>query len=180
MKNARIEALIYYIKLLNHFTFIKSTRTLFSATSIIDQILSVVENEINMLGKWDSIDSAKIGIVGQCLTLLYNLAFDNRILIILRDRNVVEICDKLSFMNDKTITFAASSLKVLLDGNFNEGGRYELYHLTGILVEYMSRSVKEPRQPYRGVRLNSVLKTLERMLNTGYLSLKIFVFYRNY
>jgi hypothetical protein len=167
---------MYYIKLLNHFTFITATRTLFSAKPIIDQILSIVENESEKIDAWDHIDNDKIGIVGQCLTLLYNLAFDNRILIILRDRNFVKICDRLSSESDKTIKFAAKSLKVLLDWNFEED-RYELGYLTGILVGYMSRSLKEPRQPYRGVRLNSILKILESMLNTGYLSLKIFVFF---
>ncbi len=118
------------------------------------------------------------GIVGQCLTLLYNLAFDKRILIILRDRNVAKICDELdSYSSDKTMKFAARSLKVLLDWDFEVEDTYALYNLTRILVEYISRSVKEPRQPYRGVRLNSVLKILESMFNTGYLSLKIFVFF---
>jgi hypothetical protein len=180
MESARIEALMYYIKLLNHFTFVKSTRTLFSGTPIIDQILSVIENEMYMIISWYQIDNTRTGIVGQCLTLLYNLAFDNRILIILRDRNVVEICDKLHSVSEKTITFAAKSLKVLLDWNLEDEDRDELDYFTGILVEYICRCVKEPRQPYRGVRLNSVLKILESMLNAGYLSLKIFIFYRNY
>ncbi|CAF2780056.1 unnamed protein product [Rotaria sp. Silwood2] len=44
-RNAHIEALLYHIKLLNHFALTPSTRKNFLTTTIIDEILQLLENE---------------------------------------------------------------------------------------------------------------------------------------
>ncbi len=161
-KNARIEALQFHIKILNHLAIIPLTRKEFLNTSIINQILLILEDEmlINNLGR---IDNEKIRMVGQCLTLLYNLAFDNQILSILTTNNGRSICYKLRLVDDKIIQFTSQTLRVMFDSKTVDD-LVNPHSLTKTYIEYIDRTVKEPRQPYQGVKLNCILKNLESKL----------------
>ena len=151
---------------MNHFALTPSTRKEFLNTEIINQILLILEDE-TLVDNAGCIVGAKIGMVGQCLTFLYNLSFDNQILSNMRSSNVLNICLKMRLVNNKIIQFASQTLAVVLDTNIVDT-IVEPHSLTKIYIEYMNKSVKEPRQPYQGVKLNCVLKNLGSMSKIGH------------
>jgi hypothetical protein len=161
-RNARIEALSYLVKLLNHFALTPSTRKEFLETTIIDEILSLLHHN-TLLGSDGKIIGTSMVMVGQFLTLLYNLAFDKQILSTMKVKNVLAICLKMRSETDKTVQFTSQALSIMLDPNISDDIP-QPNPLTKTYVEYMDKTVKEPRQPHQGVKLQGILKTLESML----------------
>ncbi|CAF1330516.1 unnamed protein product [Adineta steineri] len=161
-KNARLEALTCHIKLLNHFALTPSIRQDFLSTEIINQVLLVLQDQ-TLVDDVERIPDVNIGMVRQCLTFLYNLSFNTRILIIMRTNNVLQICHKMRLVNDQIIQFASQTLAVMLDANTVDR-IVEPQSLTKIYIEYMNKSTKEPRQPYQGVKLNCILRNLQKII----------------
>jgi hypothetical protein len=160
-ESARMEALSYHIKMLTHFTQTQLTRREFLKTSIIDQILSIVQDK-TLFDEEKSIPDAKLVVVGKALILLYNLMFEKEIASKLRQQNIMEICLKLRFSKDKTIHFASQILLITLDNNaYGNINKPDLLSKTSI--EYIDKSVNEPKQLYQGIKLDGLLKNLRSM-----------------
>ncbi|CAF4178083.1 unnamed protein product [Rotaria sp. Silwood2] len=121
-RNAHIEALLYHIKLLNHFALTPSTRKNFLTTTIIDEILQLLENE-----------------------------------------TLVQITGRIVDVKNKMIQFTSQALIVRLDSR-KVDEIVDPQSLTKFCIEYMEKSVREPRQSYQGIRLNSILRILETLL----------------
>jgi hypothetical protein len=158
-ETARMEALSYHIKMLAHFTQTKSTRREFFGTSIVDQILLVLQDK-TLFDEEKSVPDAKLAVVGQALILLYNLASEEEIASKIRRENILDICLKLRFFKDKIIHFASQILLIMLGNHV-----YEHIHKSDLLsktsIEYIDKSVKEPKQLYQGIKLDGLLKNLQ-------------------
>lgn len=155
-------ALSYHIKILNHFALIQSIRREFLSLPIIDQILSILE-DTSLIDPTERIADAKIGVVEQSLKLLYNLGMDDDILPMLKMKNVVNICLKLRSVKDNIISFMSQILLITLNEK-EFSNIHEPNVLSKISIEYIDKSVREPRQLYQGIKLNCLLKTLEGIL----------------
>ncbi|CAF1313171.1 unnamed protein product [Rotaria sp. Silwood1] len=154
-----ITALSYHIKLLNHFALIRSIRKEILSLPIVNQILSVLEDQ-SLLDTRGRIDDAKIGMVAQSLTLLYNLGVEPEILTTFKAKNLSNICLKLRVVKDKIIHLMSQMLLIMLDKNTFED-IYEPHLLSKTCIEYIEWSLREPRQVYQGIKLHHLLKHLE-------------------
>ncbi|CAF3609168.1 unnamed protein product [Rotaria socialis] len=159
IKAARMTALSYHVKLLSHFSLIRSIRKQIVSLPIINQILSILEDQ-SLIDSRGRIDDAKIGIVAQSLILLYNLAVEDQVLEMLKTRNLMKICTKLRLVKDKIIHFMSQILMIMLDKKAYED-IYEPHSLSKTSVEYINRSIVGPRQVHQGIKLHHLLKNLE-------------------
>lgn len=156
---ARMTALSYHIKILNHFALMQAIREEFLSLPIIDQILSILEDK-SLIDTSGGIADDKIGVIEQSLKLLYNLGMEDKILTKLKDKNLFNVCLKLHFVKEKRINFISQLLLITLNEKvFDE--IYEPHLLSKTCVEYIDKSVKEPRQLYQGIKLHCLLRNLE-------------------
>ncbi|CAF3641336.1 unnamed protein product [Rotaria sp. Silwood1] len=159
IKTAQMTALSHHIKMLNHFAMIRSIRKELLSLPIIDQILSKLEDQ-SLFDNNGSIANAKHEVIGQSLTLLYNLGVEDEIRSKLKHRNIFSICSKLRLIKDKTIHFMSHFLIIMLDlKTFNDV--HEPHLLSKTCVEYIDKCVKEPRLSYEGIKLHRLLKHIE-------------------
>ncbi|CAF1590671.1 unnamed protein product [Rotaria magnacalcarata] len=168
IKAARMTALSYHVKLLSHFALIRSIRKQIVLLPIINQILSILEDQ-SLIDSRGRIDDAKIEIVAQSLILLYNLAVEDQVLAMLKTRNLMNICTKLRLVKDKIIHFMSQILMIMLDKKAYED-IYEPQSLSKTYVEYINRSITGPRQVYHGIKLHHLLKNLEVLAQNDTLS----------
>jgi hypothetical protein len=160
---ARMEALSYHIKMLNHFAQIRSMRPEFSSTSIIDEILLILQNR-SLFDRNGRINDVKLGAIGQSLTLLYNLSFEKTILFKLRTTDLFNVCLKLRDTKDKIIHFTSHILLIML--NHDQYDKInDIPLLSRTCIEYVDKSVKEPRLSYQSIKLDGLLKNLKSKLN---------------
>ncbi|CAF3730254.1 unnamed protein product [Rotaria sp. Silwood1] len=160
--NVHIEAVLYHIKLLNHFAQIPSIRKNFLETRILDEILQLLQND-TLIHNTNRIVDVKSLMIMQSIILLYNLGFSKEILSRMKRKNVIDICSKLCLMKDKMIQFVSQALIIRLDPKKID----EIPNpksLTKFCLECMEKSVREPRRSYQGIKLNGVLKVLEILL----------------
>lgn len=155
-KAAQMEALSYHIKLLSHFTQTKLMRQEFGRiTTLIDQIVSIVED-----ASIADVPEIKLGIVGQALTLLYNLSYDEEICSKLQAKNLTEICLKFRSSKDHLIFFTSEILYIMLKKKkFEDTSKSDL--LSKVCLEYIDQSVEEPRQLYQNIKLDGLLKIVK-------------------
>jgi hypothetical protein len=159
MKNARIEALSLHIKLLSHFALTPSVRKNFLATPIIDQMFLILENE-TLIDSNGRVTNTQIGIVREALTLLYNLAFEKEIIVIMKTKNLLSICTRFYLEKDEIVQFTSQTLTVMLESQMVDE-LVDPHALSKTYIEYMNKSSKEPRRPYQGVKLRGILQNLE-------------------
>ncbi|CAF1985684.1 unnamed protein product [Rotaria magnacalcarata] len=162
IRNARIEAFLYYIKLLTHFSMAPCVRRGFLENTLIDEIIRILESETayNLIDKTVNI---KRLLVMQLIILLYNLAFNKQILSLLMNKNIINLCLRLRLIKNEMIQYISEALIIRLkptriDGIVNPQS------LTKFCMEYLEISVKEPRRSYQGIKLNSMLRVLEIFL----------------
>ncbi|CAF1367909.1 unnamed protein product [Rotaria sordida] len=158
-KAARMAALSYHIKILNHFSLIRSIRSEFLSLPIINQILLILQDQ-SLIDSNGRIADAKIEVVEQALILLYNLGMNNEILSMLRTKDIFNICLKLRLSKDKIIHFMSHFLLIMLNTSVYDD-IYDPHLLSKTCIEYIDKSVKEPRQLYQGIKLHRLLKHLE-------------------
>ncbi|CAF4545793.1 unnamed protein product [Rotaria sp. Silwood2] len=161
MKAARMTALSYHIKVLNHFTLIRSIRKEFLSLSIIEQILKILQDR-SLIDRDQIINEAKTAVVEQSLILLYSLGQEKEIIGILRKKNLFDICLKLRIVKDRIIRFISQILLTLLDKDAHKH-IHEPYSLSKTSIEYVDKAVKETRKSYQGIKLHRLLKNLEIM-----------------
>ncbi|CAF3165864.1 unnamed protein product [Rotaria socialis] len=162
-KNARIEALLYHIKLLSHLALAQSTRKDFLTHAIIDKLLRFLGNKM-LIDNAHPIVNVKVVIVAQSLTLLYNLAFTKEILVIMKNKDVLGICLQWRLSKDKIIHFVSQALMILLDSNKIDE-IIDPRSFTKFCIECMKKSAKEPRQAYQGIKLSGLLRILGAVLD---------------
>jgi hypothetical protein len=134
----------------------------FSSTSIIDEILLILQNR-SLFDRNGRINDVKLGAIGQSLTLLYNLSFEKTILFKLRTTDLFNVCLKLRDTKDKIIHFTSHILLTMLNhdqyDNIND-----IPLLSRTCIEYVDKSVKEPRLSYQSIKLDGLLKNLKSKL----------------
>lgn len=173
-KNAQIEALSLHIKLLSHFALTPTVRKNFFKTTVIDQIFRILETE-TLINDNRRLINTYTGFVRESLTLLYNLAFDKEIIVLMKAKNLLSVCTRFSLEKDEVIQFTSQTLTVMLESRMldelaNPQGLCQIY------VEHMSKSFKEPRRPYKGVKLRDTLHNLEgKMKEQFFCKSKIFL-----
>ncbi|CAF1358041.1 unnamed protein product [Rotaria sordida] len=161
MKAARMIALSYHIKVLNHFTLIRSIRKEFLSLSIIEQILKILQDR-SLTDRDQIVNEAKTAVVEQSLILLYSLGQEKEIIGILRKKNLFDICLKLRIVKDRIIRFVSQILLTLLDKDAHKH-IHEPHSLSKTCIEYIDKAVKETRKSYQGIKLHRLLKNLEIM-----------------
>jgi hypothetical protein len=158
---ATIEALSCHIKLLNYFAMQRSFRLEFLRTSITEDIIRVLQDGVS-IDKHEVIRNSKLDFIGQCLTLLFNLALDKQILQMMLTKNLSKTCLKLRRINDKVIQFTAQILLITLDKKFLNDLR-ETHSLSKTCVEYLNKSIKASQLCHHGIKLSCLLENLKSM-----------------
>ncbi|CAF0897822.1 unnamed protein product [Adineta steineri] len=158
-----IDALNYHITLLNYFAMQQSIRLEFLNTSIIEDIISVLQNKV-FLDHSGRIKQTKF--IGLSLTLLYNLAVDEQILELMKSKNLANTCTELRHINDRVVQFTSQILLITLDKTFFHDLQ-EMNSLSKSCIEHMDRSSKVPKLYYHGIQLSCLLKNLKTIMKNG-------------
>lgn len=174
IKAARILALSYHIKILNHFALIRAIRREILSLKIINQIFSILDDQ-SLIDSRGRMDEAKSDVVIQCLTLLYNLAVEKEVPSMLKTKNIFNICLKLRPVKNKTVCFMSQILLTMLDKNADTN-ICDPASLSKISIEYISKSIYVPRLIYQGVKLHQLLKQIKSKSNRTYCENKIAIF----
>lgn len=148
--------------MITHFTQTRSMRQEFLRMPILDEILLILQDPL-LFNDRGHISDAKLGVVGQTLILLYNLVSEDEIYSKLNKETLLTICLKLSSSKDKLIHFASQILLIIFNKDaYDNINKPDL--LSKTCIEYIDKSVKEPKQLYQGIKLNNLLKNVESML----------------
>ncbi|CAF1283814.1 unnamed protein product [Rotaria sp. Silwood1] len=138
-KIARMVALSYHIRMLNHFAMIRAIQKEFLSLPIVDQLFSILKDQ-SLIDENRRTAEARAGVIGQSLILFYNLGFDNRLRSQLMTKNILNICLKLRYIYNDI---------------------YDPPVLAKTCVEYIDKCIKEPRLAYQGLKLYRLLRHLE-------------------
>ncbi|CAF1319662.1 unnamed protein product [Adineta steineri] len=154
----RIEALSYHIKLLNHFAMQRSFREEFNNQSIVENLIDVLQNNI-LLVQIEHLNIKTNEFIRQSLYLLNNLILVKQIMELMKKKNVILTCLKLSFINDKIIQFISQLIFISLDKNSSENLR-DIPLLSKTYIEYIRKSTKVPKLSYHSVKLSCLIRNL--------------------
>ncbi|CAF4062710.1 unnamed protein product [Rotaria sordida] len=158
-KIARMVALSYHIRMLNHFAMIRTIRKEFLSLPIVDQLFSILKDQ-SLIDENRRTVEARAGVIGQSLILFYNLGFDNRLRSQLMTKNILNICLKLRCIRDKLIHFISHFILIMFNSDiYND--IYDPPVLAKTCVEYIDKCIKEPRLAYQGLKLYRLLRHLE-------------------
>ncbi|CAF4386835.1 unnamed protein product [Rotaria socialis] len=131
---------------------------------IIDHMINIIRTEslIASVHENDELFHSDVHLVSCAITLLYNLTFENKILLLLKEKNLAEFCTKLHTAKQRTIQFASQTLSILLNQNNIDAIKYPLIMAQNYLF-YIENTLHERSLVYNGVKLNGALTYLELM-----------------
>ncbi|CAF1587535.1 unnamed protein product, partial [Adineta ricciae] len=158
-EEARIEALSYHIKLLNHFAMQRYLRKEFSDQPIIQNVITVLQDD-GLLDQLERLNKKRIEFIGQSLTLLNNLILEEKVLKLMKSQSFADTCSQFRSVNDKTIQFTSHILLVSLNKtSFTDVREIDL--LSKTYTEYLYKSVKVPKLCYHCVKLSCLVRNLK-------------------
>lgn len=132
-------------------------------TSILDEILRILNGKL-VSDKHPFIREAQLAVIGQSLILLYNLVTEDKVCKRLIQSNVLNLCLQFGLSSDKIIHFSSQILSVRLDKETSKN-IHKPDALSKTAVEFIGRSVHEPKYLYQGIRLDGLLISLKSTSN---------------
>jgi hypothetical protein len=129
---------------------------------MIDQMILILRTEalIKSVRIHGEFFHADVALMSYSITLLYNLIFEKKIFYELKDKNVIDICEKLYKAKDRTIQFAAQTLSAILKREHID----QIESPTEVARSYLyiiEHTIDDITLTYHGIRLDGVLTNLE-------------------
>ena len=87
--------------------------------NIVDQMINILRTESLIASVHENYAAfhADVDLMSSAITLLYNLAFEDNIFSLLKEKDFGEICTKLHTAKQRTIQFASQTLSTRLNEN---------------------------------------------------------------
>lgn len=140
-------ALRYHLELLNYFSLTSSGRRYFLQSYIIDQMLNILNDDVFASDGHANLElfNAEVGIIAYALMLLYNLAYEKQFFLLLKRKDMQDICSNFQASENHTIQFASKTLLDILNAD-DVDETNEPTKLKKSYIEYMQKLIIESKQ----------------------------------
>ncbi|CAF2477102.1 unnamed protein product [Rotaria sp. Silwood2] len=164
-QGAKVQAIGWHIALLNHFALTPTAKIHFITDvhqPIIDQMISILRTESLVASVYKKYEffHADVDLISWTITLLYNLTFEEKIFLLLKEKKLGETCAVLHNAENRTIQFASQTLSVILNQENIDEISNPLNMAQNYLF-YIENTINEQSLTYHGIKLDGVLANLE-------------------
>ena len=142
-----LHALGYHLELLNYFSLTSTARKQFIQSTIIEQILSILNHDVLVDNACENEElfHGDVSVIAYTLMLLYNLAYEQQVFSILKQKDIINAYSKLQSAKDISIQFGYQILSTILNQNQIDEEN-EPMKLKTTYLEYLEEEISKSKQ----------------------------------